>query len=226
MKNHSEFDNFVSQYNKILANQVKFFDNNSNYFAEYKILEVARNLQIKPKTILDFGCGIGRSFEFLKIIYPESQLYGLDSSEESLKYAKSKYPFVQILKSEIVHNYNHSFDFVFVSNVFHHINPSEYNNQLALIHRLLKTNGDLIVFEHNEYNPVTNYLVRSCPFDKSANLIKKNKMVKIIKEAGFCVKKASYSLFFPGKLKILRPIEKYLGKIPLGGQYYVYAKKV
>jgi len=33
------------------------------------------------------------------------------------------------------------------------------------------------------------------------------------------------SVFFPAVLKALRPIENYLGKIPLGGQYYVKGVK-
>lgn len=225
MDKNNDFDDFVYEYNNILSNQVKFFDSNGSYFAEYKIQEVSRILEIKPGKILDYGCGIGRSFEFFKRFFPEAELYGMDSSGESLNYSRKNYPYVYILDTEKILEHKHSFDLVFVSNVFHHINHKDHSSEINLIYNLLKSNGELIVFEQNQYNPVTKYLIKKCPFDKNANLIKKNIMTKIIEESGFCVKKASYSLFFPSKLRFLRQVEKYLGKIPLGGQYYVYAKK-
>ena len=35
------------------------------------------------------------------------------------------------------------------------------------------------------------------------------------------VLQTGYCLFFPGPLAALRPLEKFLGWLPLGGQYYV-----
>ena len=38
------------------------------------------------------------------------------------------------------------------------------------INRVLKLGGRLYFFEHNPWNPFTRFLVRTCPFDKNAQL--------------------------------------------------------
>ena len=49
--------------------------------------------------------------------------------------------------------------------------------------------------------------------------------LELIKTAGLKTQKKKYTLFFPAFLKGLRFLEKYLGFIPIGGQYYVLAVK-
>ena len=43
--------------------------------------------------------------------------------------------------------------------------------------------------------------------------------------SGFKMKEKKYTLFFPAFLKMFRFLEKYMGFLPLGGQYYVIAEK-
>ncbi|MAF36424.1 hypothetical protein CL622_04900 [archaeon] len=42
---------------------------------------------LKPKRILDIGCGTGETLSFLKIIYPSAEIWGLDISPKAVKYA-------------------------------------------------------------------------------------------------------------------------------------------
>ncbi len=44
---------------------------------------------LKPKTILDIGCGPGLSTANLRKRYPDAEIYGVDHSESMLEYAKT-----------------------------------------------------------------------------------------------------------------------------------------
>ena len=57
-----DFDQYARQYEDILAAQTNFFDGDSGYFARYKI-ELAQQLAGSVSSVLDFGCGIGRSMK-------------------------------------------------------------------------------------------------------------------------------------------------------------------
>jgi len=49
-------------------------------------------LQLRPKTIMDIGCGFGDSLHNIHILYPEGKLFGADISVGVLKALKKKYP--------------------------------------------------------------------------------------------------------------------------------------
>ena len=115
------------------------------------------------------------------------------------------------------------FDLVFIANVLHHINPNQRHDTLSFIKSLTVNNGELFIFEHNPYNPVTRHIVRTCPFDADAELIKPRHLIALLKKAGFSIIERQYILFFPSFLSGLRPMERYLKSLPLGGQYVVHA---
>ena len=89
----------------------------------------------------------------------------------------------------------------------------------------LRPGGRLFVFEHNPYNPVTRHLVNTCPFDADAVLLTRAETVSLLKAAGFEPSAAAYCLFFPQMLAVFRPLEAWLGWLPLGGQYFVAGRK-
>jgi hypothetical protein len=96
---------------------------------------------------------------------------------------------------------------------------------LGYCHERLRTGGRLFVFEHNPYNPVTRHLVNTCPFDADAVLLTRAETVALLKTAGLEPSAAAYCLFFPRLLAGLRPLETWLGWLPLGGQYFVAGRK-
>ena len=59
------FDNYTESYNKILSDQLNFFDSNDEYFSEYKIRILKKYVDILPNKILEFGCGVGRNLKYL-----------------------------------------------------------------------------------------------------------------------------------------------------------------
>ena len=81
------------------------------------------------------------------------------------------------------------------------------------------------MFEHNPLNPITQYIVKNCPFDKDAQLIKQGCCIQLLKTSGLGLAEKRYIVFFPRILKSLRSLEKYLSSLPLGAQYFVAAQK-
>jgi hypothetical protein len=85
----------------------------------------------------------------------------------------------------------------------------------------MTTNGELYVFEHNPYNPITRHLVNSCPFDADAELLTPKQLASLLRGAGFSTIEKGFILFFPSFLRLLRPLERFLTYLPLGGQYVI-----
>lgn len=218
-----DFDKFANEYENILDKQLNFFGEENSYFADYKIKLVKETIGFKPENILEFGCGIGRNLKFFSQYFPESNIYASDISEKSLSIAKQENPGVNLflLNENEIKNKTAKFDLIFVSCVFHHIQPSLRKGSIRGIYNMLNRKGAVYIFEHNPYNPVTRYIVKTCPWDTDAILLNMKETVSLMKESGLDIAEKNYSLFFPSQLKFLRPVENYLGKIPMGGQYYV-----
>ena len=82
----------------------------------------------------------------------------------------------------------------------------------------------MVAFEHNPINPVTRYIVATCPFDENAILIPARSLVRRQREAGFSDVRVAYTGFFPGALRALRPLERFMTALPIGAQYYTVAR--
>jgi SAM-dependent methyltransferase len=223
------FDAFAQDYDAILQAQLQGFGEESTYFAEYKVRltkeRLLRTAAPEPQTILEYGCGTGRNLSFLKLYFPDAKIEGCDISAESLRVAAQRTPdaTLYLLDKEVPQL---QYDLVFVACVFHHIAPEARADALAQIHALMKPGGELFIFEHNPYNPVTRHMVNTCPFDKDAVLLPPSELLYRIRHARLQLVEKNYALFFPAPLRVLRPLETYMGWLPLGGQYYVRARKL
>lgn len=224
MKNRVNFDDYTKQYEELLAKQLSFFGEDTGYFAEYKV-ELSRKLIGEScQRVLDFGCGIGRSIPHFRNHFTEAEIYGCDLSVDSLEFCKRNYPYANFyftdqLPSEI------KYDLIFAAGVWHHVPVEERRAALHLCRNLLMPGGAIIIFEHNPYNPVTRRMVSTCEFDADAVLLTRRELVARMQEAGFVGCTTGYTLFFPSKLKALRRMEGWMKRIPLGGQYYVKARR-
>jgi SAM-dependent methyltransferase len=226
----AEFDKFAEEYRASHARNIRISGEEPDYFARYKIDEVARRWRAlgkaAPAAVLDFGTGIGNSLPYLKEAFPDAALTGVDVSEKSLAVAGQRFPGA----AELV-RYDGgetpfapaSFDLVFSACVFHHIDAGEHVRLLADLKRLLRPGGVMAIFEHNPVNPVTRYIVATCPFDENAVLISAPDFVRRQRQAGFAKVEAAYTGFFPGSLKALRPLERFMTALPVGAQYYTLA---
>lgn len=221
----SEFDKYAVGYDDILRNSVPGGMKESIYFAQYKIklieLMVADRMMSK---ILDYGCGSGRSLPHLLKCFPESEIWGFDVSTESLAVAKEATPGV-FLNTEWEVIKQNKFDLIIAINVFHHILPDDRLDALKKCYDALNANGNMIIFEHNPYNPATRWIFEHCPFDVNAEMISLKNMLKLSKKTNLKVTARGYTLFFPSILAPLRKFEYLLKMVPLGAQYYVQLEK-
>jgi SAM-dependent methyltransferase len=219
-----DFDQYAGQYEALIAAQTNFFDSDNDYFVRYKV-ERAKALTGEVDAVLDFGCGIGRAMPHFRSSFPNADVVGCDPSADSLGIARRDNPDCRFFPmDELIATPR--FDLVLASCVFHHINPAERQDALRYCHDRLKPGGHLVIFEHNPFNPVTQRLVSTCPFDADAVLLRMGETKRRMREAKFEIAETGYSLFFPSQLASLRPLEPYLSWLPLGGQYFVSGVRI
>ena len=229
-KKKPEFDQLANDYAQLLSQAVTMSGEAPDYFAEYKIADLAQYLRSQsfdPRSILDFGSGVGNSLPFFRQYFAQAALNNADVSEQSNAVAKKRFPgdenYFQILEG--IPLPDNSQDLVFSSCVFHHIDPADHGFWLAEIRRVLKPGGYLAIYEHNPFNPLTQWVVRHSPLDVNAILISPKKMQRQFHALGFVESTLAYKVFFPKALAFLRRYEHLLGPIPMGAQYRYAAKK-
>ncbi|MBL4593060.1 MAG: class I SAM-dependent methyltransferase [Flavobacteriales bacterium] len=234
MSKEREFDNFddhAKDYRNTHDKSVEMSGADSDYFSEYKIIELLKFENPKQTLrILDFGCGDGNSSVYIRKYFPNATIFGVDVSEASIKLASEKG-----ITNTIFNAYNgatlpfdaEEFDFIFTSMVFHHIEHKLHDGVLKEIRRVLKTGGRFYNFEHNPNNPFTRKVVRECEFDEDAVLLKPSYNREVTNKSGLKTDKLNYTLFFPRHeiFKIFLGLEKLLTWCPIGAQYYIRAIK-
>jgi len=220
-----EFDQYAEQYDRLLNETIPEGLNEDGYFAEYKIALMAARLgQNKPKRILDFGCGAGRSLPYLEQYFPDAELWGYDVSPASLEVAAQRVPRAKLFSDWSILADTH-FDAIVAANVFHHIPPEQRQPALSLCRQVLAEHGQMFLFEHNPFNPATRWIFERCPFDADAEMFSLKTARVMAKQAGFSSEQHGYTLFFPRPLAFLRGLEPLLRYVPLGAQYYVQMAK-
>ncbi|MGH9343842.1 MAG: glycosyltransferase [Terriglobia bacterium] len=235
----AEFDIFADQYSSLHAANIALSGETPDYFAEYKIRDIATEYLRHskqgrappargraPPMVLDFGAGVGNSVPFVRKYLPDAQITCLDVSTKSLEICQSRFPgqakFLPFDGTRIPLR-DASVNITFAACVFHHIGHDQHVALLKELRRVLVPSGMAFVFEHNPYNPLTVQAVNTCPFDKNARLISAPAMRHRLRAAGFAEAEIRYRIFFPHFLRKLRPLEKWLTWLPLGAQYYALA---
>jgi 2-polyprenyl-3-methyl-5-hydroxy-6-metoxy-1,4-benzoquinol methylase len=219
-----DFDRFAESYESLLENQLGFFEGSRDYFSEYKADIIRERTPEPAPRILDFGTGIGLTLPFVRNRFPSSEIHASDISEASLARVRQHFPDITVIPDAELGA--EQYDLILVITVIHHVAPDLRPALFKRLESMLRPGGRIWIFEHNPYNPVTQRMVATCPFDKDAVLISAGTLSKLILETtSLSVSRRSYTLFFPQALASLRPVEPFLGWLPLGGQYYVVAQR-
>ena len=229
-RSFDDFDSHAKNYREIHTSNVKWSGADSYYFAEHKVKLLGEFEANNKYRMLDLGCGDGATEMYIRQYFPSYNVTGIDVSAESIAAAEKKMipgtSFV-IYDGKVIPFEDNYFDIVFVAAVLHHIEFSLHDIVLEEIHRVLKPGGRVYIFEHNPINPVTRYMVNTCVFDKDARLLTHAYTRKLLHKHLFRDASKRFILFFPRK-KIFNPflkLEKMLGWLPLGGQYFFRAVK-
>ena len=227
----AEFDKFAEEYWATHKTNLAVTGESPDYFARYKVVETARRLRtlgLAPRRVLDFGCGIGNSAPHLRAAFPQAQITGADVSEKSLSVARQRFPgaadFVACGPGGSPPAAAEGYDLIFSACVFHHIEPAEHVDLFRGLRSRLAPGGAMVIFEHNPLNPVSRYIVATCPFDENAVLVGAGELARRQRAAGFDRVQVRYTGFFPGPLKALRALEPLMAPLPFGAQYYTLAR--
>ena len=225
MTNKVDFDDYTENYNQLLKEGTEFFSSSEEYFARYKVDLVRKHTNTPVNRILEYGCGIGRNIPYLQQAFPNAVIMGSDISSASLEIARRDNTGVEFFQEDENIELTSLFDVIFVAGVFHHIPVTQRRDVAKTLFKRLSPGGLLFVFEHNPYNPVTRRIVSNCPYDADAVLLKPSELKSILSEVALVVEHKAYCLFVPPSLSQLAWLESRLGWLPLGGQYWMQARR-
>ena len=200
MTNRVDFDKYTSDYNLLLQEGTGFFSKNDAYFARYKVDLMRSRLTQPVKKILEYGCGIGRNIPFIREAFPQAEIIGTDISHASLEVARQDQPDIEFIIEGDEASSLCQFDLIFVAGVYHHVPVTERAHVSNLLYQRLNPFGNLFVFEHNPYNPVTRRIVSNCPYDDDAVLLQPKELRGHLSQAGFSNIHTEYCLFIPPSL--------------------------
>lgn len=220
-----DFDDFTENYNQLLNEKTRFFSSNEEYFARYKVDIVRRQVHTPVNRLLEYGCGIGRNIKFLQQSFPNAVIVGSDISGGSLEIARRDNVGVEFVQEDENVEPMGLFDVIIVAGVFHHVRKEQRVEVARSIFQRLSPTGLLFIFEHNPFNPVTRRIVSNCPYDEDAVLLKPSELQDILGQAALAIGRRAYCLFVPPSFSVLARLERRLGWLPLGGQYWVQAKR-
>jgi SAM-dependent methyltransferase len=229
MSTESCFDAYADTYQQELNGALATTGETREYYAHGRITHLAQCLLERHATahdILDYGCGDGASTAALLQLPGAATITGVDASPEFIAKASQKQGahntrFASL--NEFVPQAH--FDVVYCNGVFHHIAPARRAAVLQLIFDSLRPGGLFSLWENNPWNPGTRYVMSRCAFDRDAVTISARAGRSLLRCAGFEVLQTDFLFFFPRSLAVLRPLERALRTMPLGGQYQILGRK-
>ena len=229
MSGSAEFDQFTDRYDDDLNQALAASGEGKEFFARGRVewlAECLARLNHQSRSVLDYGCGIGDTTVLLRELLGCQSLVGLDVSLRSLERARrERSSHANCFLTSAQYTPDGSVDVVYSNGVFHHIPVSERSSALHYIYRSLRPGGCFALWENNPWNPGTRYVMHRCCFDRDAIKISPPEAAGLLRSGGFEILRTDYRFFFPRFLRALRPLERALSSIPLGGQYQVLARK-
>lgn len=229
MSDKAAFDAWAQNYDVALARGLAATGESREYFAHGRVVEtdrVLRRLRLRPRRVLDLGCGTGASSPLLhQLLEGEAVVVGVDPSAESIARARDEHGGPGVSFATLAeYQPTGDFDLVYCNGVVHHIPLAERAAFLALVRRALAPGGIFAMWENNPWNPGTRWVMSRIPFDRDAIVLSPRFAKRWLSREGFGIDATVFAFFFPAALAALRPLEARLRWLPLGGQYGVFAR--
>ena len=229
------FDTYADNYDEGHKKAVSLSGYEPSYFDEYKVKILADILSDQMSqdslSILNYGCGTGKTEGHMHKYMPDVRVHGIDVSEESVRVASINNSQYSSIRFDAFDGKNipgnEQYDVIFCANVFHHIPRKEHMESLAGIYARLKVSGLFVIFELNPINPLTQLVAiqNDYKFDPNANLLSPYYLKSALLKNGFKYPESKFTIFFPSLLSGLSHFEKYLTWLPLGAHYYYVSTK-
>lgn len=187
--------------------------------------------------VLDFGCGPG--IFSIRLAGLCKSVTGVDISQSFVTSAKAAVAALQLKNVSVFESGGESlefsdatFDKIVMVDVIHHLENIE--DVIAEVHRVLKDDGKLLIFEPNKWNPV---LTAMCLLDTNewgllslgtkksySNVLQKKFKIEYFKFCGLLIGPESKLAFFIADFLLSPKVEKFLGF--LSPKLFIVASKL
>jgi SAM-dependent methyltransferase len=223
-----EFDQYAPAYTDLLDDPIrKQFARDPLHFHRRKWLLLqdmlrSAGMEVSAQRWLDVGCGQGDLLQLAGSHFAYAA--GCDPSPMMISRANS-FPVEHQSSLSKLPFEDGSVDLVTAVCVYHHVHGPARTLLLREIKRVLSPGGLCCILEHNPRNPITRAIVRRCPVDVDAELLRAGEISRMLQSAGFQAHSTSYFLYLPERIfSRIGKVEKILRKVPFGGQYAVLAR--
>ena len=229
---HKPFDTRAPDYQEQLSRGLELSGESKEYFARARLAHLrgfwAETGRPEPRTIIDYGCGVGDVTVLLAELFPRARVLGVDPSKTFVEQARSAlrsdrvdflplegYAPLAAGPGELVH----------LNGVVHHVPPGERRDFFRALHASVAPRGLVALFDNNPWNPGTHLVMRRIPFDRDVLPVPAGRVARHLREAGLRVLRKRFLFYFPAALRSLRPLERALEGLPFGAQYALYAER-
>jgi ubiquinone/menaquinone biosynthesis C-methylase UbiE len=224
----SEFDQHRDSYEDDINRAIRFSGKGHDYFTQVKaeyLVEILKPLKPdnRPIRLLDVGCGHGLIHPALRSADLPLEITGIDVAESVVEVARRENPSVSYdsYDGRTLPYPRDEFDAAVTITVMHHVPPEQWCDFMTEMKRVVRPGGVVTVFEHNPYNPVTAYIVRTCPIDENAVLLSNRRVVSLMQQAGLEAIESRFILFTPFDSPFFKRFDRLMSGLPMGAQYYV-----
>jgi SAM-dependent methyltransferase len=225
----TDFNQFADSYDRALAEALTATGEDVKYFAQGRVNWLAsclRSAGYAARKVLDYGCGIGSTAPLLLEALGADSVAGVDLSERAIEVAQRDHGSERLRFSRIQdYQPDGSCDLLYCNGVFHHIPPAARGGALHFISDSLRPGGLFGMWENNPWNLGTRYVMAHCAFDHDAVTLTPPESKRLLLSAGFEILRIDFLFIFPRPLKLLRPAERLVTKLPLGAQYQILCRK-
>ena len=224
----SELFELSEQYAEMLQRGLRLSGENQGFFIAGRVRHLATGVPpgFRPRRILDFGCGTGHTTPVLADAFPGAEIVGVDTADNALAWAETRFGSVAVRFRRVADlSAEEPFDLCYTNGVFHHIDPARRPEALAAIRKVLWPGALLALFENNPWNPGARMVMSRIPFDRDARPLSPPVATRLVRQGGFVPGPVRSLFYFPRALAPLRFAEGWLGRLPLGAQYCVLARR-
>lgn len=224
-----DFNDYKNTYVDTIQDSLRFSGKEHDFFTQVKACFLKSLIKqhlphLNEPSLLDIGCGHGLIHTHLA--NSNLDIMGVEIADEVLDLARKVNPGVKYLSHDgkTLPFEAAQFDIAITICVMHHVPPTEWQSFLNEMKRVLKPGGIAVIFEHNPYNPVTRHIVKNNILDKDAVLLSSPRIKKLMRSTGFDQVETKNILFTPFAHPFFRWLDRTLGFIPFGAQYYAIGR--